>query len=86
MLRYNGRTVVYMADLLPSTAHLPLPYVMSYDMFPLQTLQEKKAFLHEAVDNHYVLFFEHDPFAECCTLQMTDKGIRVKETFMLKDL
>lgn len=86
VIKYKGKTIVYMADLLPSAAHLPLPYVMSYDMFPMKTLSEKKAFLKEALDNDYVLFFEHDATIECCTLHMTDKGIRVKETFMLEDL
>ena len=75
-----------MADLLPSAAHIPLPYVMAYDMFPLTTLKEKKAFLTEAQQNDYVLFFEHDPTIECCTLQMTEKGVRVKENFNLSDL
>ena len=82
-INYNGKTIVFMADLLPSVAHIPLPYVMAYDMFPLTTLNEKKLFLTEAVQNNYVLFFEHDPLIECCTLQMTEKGIRVKETFKL---
>jgi len=85
-IRYKNRTLVYMADLLPSTAHLPLPYIMGYDMFPLKTLNEKKRFLQEALENNYVLFFEHDPQVECCTLQMTDKGIRVNETFTLDEL
>ena len=85
-VNYKGRTVVFMADLLPSAAHVPLPYVMAYDMFPLTTLNEKKFFLEEAVQNDYVLFFEHDPSIECCTLQQTEKGIRVKETFNLSDL
>lgn len=85
-IKYKGRTVVYMADLLPSAAHIPLPYVMAYDMFPLKTLHEKKAFLQEAVENDYVLFFEHDANIECCTLQTTDKGVRVKDTFRLEDL
>jgi len=85
-IKYKGRTVVYMADLLPSVAHLPMPYVMSYDMFPMKTLTEKKAFLQEAVENDYVLFLEHDPKNECCTLQMTEKGIRVRETFKLEEL
>lgn len=83
---YKGRTIVYMADLLPSLGHIPLPYVMSYDMFPLQTLTEKKAFLQEAVNNNYVLFFEHDPVNECCELQMTEKGIRASRTFRLQDI
>lgn len=83
---YKGRTVVFTADLLPSTGHIPLPYVMSYDMFPLTTLQEKKMFLQEALQNNFVLFFEHDPKVECCTVTMTDKGIRVKDTLRLEDI
>lgn len=85
-ITHNGRTIVYMADLLPSTGHIPLPYVMAYDMFPLTTLQEKKAFLQEAAENDYVLFFEHDPVNECCTLQQTEKGIRQKNVFSLAEL
>ena len=85
-LNYKGRTIVFMADLLPSAAHIPLPYVMAYDMFPLTTLNEKKNFLTEAVQNDYILFFEHDPLIECCTLHQTEKGIRVKDTFKLSDL
>lgn len=83
---YKGRTVLYMADLLPSAGHIPLPYVMAYDMFPLTTLNEKKSFLQEAVDGDYVLFFEHDPAIECCTLQQTEKGVRMKEAMKLSDL
>lgn len=85
-IRYKGKTIVYMADLLPSAAHIPLPYVMGYDMFPLTTLNEKQAFLTEALENDYILFFEHDPKNECCNLQMTEKGIRQKEVFRLSDL
>lgn len=85
-ISYKGRTLVYMADLIPAAAHLPLPYVMAYDMFPLTTLQEKKAFLEEAVDNDYVLFFEHDPSIECITLHRTEKGIRMKEQFLLSEI
>lgn len=84
-IQYKGRSIVYMADLLPSAAHLPLPYVMAYDMFPLTTLKEKKSFLQEAVANDYLLYFEHDAVNECCTLQSTEKGIRMKESFMLQD-
>ncbi|MBO9152423.1 MBL fold metallo-hydrolase [Chitinophaga sp. GCM10012297] len=85
-IRYNGRTLVYMADLLPSAGHIPLPYVMAYDMFPLTTLEEKKRFLMEANERQYVLYFEHDPNLECCTLQSTEKGIRMKESFPLNAL
>ncbi|RFS19011.1 MBL fold metallo-hydrolase [Chitinophaga silvatica] len=85
-INYKGKTILYMADLLPSIGHIPIPYIMAYDMFPLTTLQEKKSFLKEALDKQYILFFEHDPVNECCTLQQTDKGIRANETFKLKDL
>lgn len=83
-LQYKARTLVYMADLLPSVAHLPLPYVMAYDMFPLTTLKEKKSFLQEAVSGDYILYFEHDALNECCTLQSTEKGIRMRESFTLQ--
>ncbi len=86
VIRYKEKTIVYMADLLPSIGHLPLPYVMGYDMFPLTTLQEKKSFLTTALEKDYLLFFEHDPVNECCTLQQTEKGIRQKEVFKLSDL
>ena len=84
--KYKGRTILFMADLLPSAAHIPLPYVMGYDMFPLTTLNEKKSFLTEAQENDYVLFLEHDPKIECCTLQLTEKGIRMKDSFALSEL
>ncbi len=86
VIKYNDKTIVYMADLLPSVAHIPLPYVMGYDMFPLTTLNEKKIFLIEALENNYTLFFEHDPVNECCNLQMNEKGIRVKDVFKLSDI
>jgi glyoxylase-like metal-dependent hydrolase (beta-lactamase superfamily II) len=86
LIAYKERQILYMADLLPSVGHLPLPYVMAYDMFPLQTLTEKKIFLNEAVANNYVLFLEHDPVNECCTLQQTEKGVRLGETFNLSAL
>jgi glyoxylase-like metal-dependent hydrolase (beta-lactamase superfamily II) len=86
LINYKGKQILYMADLLPSIGHLPIPYVMAYDMFPLQTLAEKKLFLNEALEKEYVLYFEHDPVNECCTLQQTEKGIRVKDVFKLSDL
>lgn len=84
-IQMGDRTIVFMADLLPSAGHIPIPYVMAYDMFPLSTLQEKKSFLHEALDNNYTLFFEHDPIMECCELEMTEKGIRPKNSFNLSE-
>jgi glyoxylase-like metal-dependent hydrolase (beta-lactamase superfamily II) len=86
LINYKDKQVLYMADLLPSVGHLPLPYVMAYDMFPLQTLTEKKTFLTEALDKNYILFLEHDPLNECCTLQQTEKGIRLSEAFKLDEL
>lgn len=85
-ISYNGKTLVYVADLLPSVGHLPLPYVMAYDMFPLTTLTEKQQFLKEAIENDYTLFFEHDKDVECCNLQQTERGIRQKEIFKISEL
>ena len=85
-ISYKEKTIVFMADLLPSVAHIPIPYVMAYDMFPLTTLNEKKSFLTEAVNNDYILFFEHDPLNECCNLQLTEKGIRSKAVFKLEGI
>ena len=84
-VKYKDKTIVYMADLLPSQGHIPLPYVMAYDMFPLTTLNEKRSFLKEAVENDYILFFEHDPVHECCNLQQTDRGVRTKDLFRLDE-
>jgi glyoxylase-like metal-dependent hydrolase (beta-lactamase superfamily II) len=78
-ISYMGKTLVFMADLLPSVGHIPLPYVMGYDTRPLLTMTEKELFLNTAADKEYVLFFEHDSVNECCTLQHTDRGVRLKE-------
>lgn len=85
-ISYKGKTIVYMADLTPSAAHLPIPYIMGYDMFPLDTLLEKKSFLKEALAKDYILFFEHDPNIECCTLRQTERGIRQKDLFKLSEI
>ena len=85
-MQYKGHTLVFMADLLPSVGHIPLPYVMGYDTRPLLTLQEKQQFLEEAAENQYVLFLEHDSVNECCTVKMTEKGVRVDQTFRLDEL
>ena len=84
-IEYQGKTILYMADLLPSVGHIPLPYVMAYDMFPLKTLEERDQYWNEIVDNDYILFLEHDSVNECCTLQRTEKGIRLKDTFRLNE-
>ncbi|MEO8962880.1 MAG: MBL fold metallo-hydrolase [Ginsengibacter sp.] len=85
-IKYRNKTIVYMADLLPSAAHIPIPYVMAYDTRPLDTLIEKKLFLTEAQQNDYILFFEHDAKIECCNLNLTEKSIRSKDIFKLEDI
>lgn len=85
-IQYKGKTILYMADLLPTVGHIPLPYVMGYDVRPLVTMSERESYWQEIVDKEYILFFEHDAIHECCTLQQTEKGIRVKETFAFSDI
>ncbi|WP_140938195.1 MBL fold metallo-hydrolase [Sphingobacterium lumbrici] len=85
-IEYKEKTILYMADLLPSVGHIPLPYIMSYDTRPLTTMQERQSYWQEIVDREYILFFEHDSVNECCTLQHTEKGIRVKDIFKLSDI
>ena len=83
LIKYKGKTICYMADLIPSSMHVPLPYVMGYDMFPMTTLIEKEIFLKKACEENYILFFEHDPAGECCTVELTEKGYKRKEVFNL---
>lgn len=85
-LNYKGKTIVFMADLLPTVGHIPLPYVMGYDTRPLLTLKEKASFLNEAADNNYYLFLEHDAYNEICTVKHTEKGVRLNETFKFTDI
>lgn len=85
-LSYNGKTIVFMADLLPSVGHIPLPYVMGYDTRPLLTMKEKQAFLNEAADKGYVLVLQHDPENECCTVKHTEKGVRLDQVFRFDEI
>jgi len=85
-IKYGDKTIVYMADLLPSVGHIPLPYVMGYDTRPLITIEEKGKFLQKAADENFVLFLEHDSVNECCTVQPTEKGVRLGETLILEDI
>lgn len=85
-INYQGKTLVFMADLLPSTGHIPLPFVMGYDTRPLITMSEKELFLKTAVEKDYVLFLEHDSVNELCTLQNTEKGVRLKETMSFNEM
>ena len=86
LINYHGRTVAFMADLLPASTHIPMPWIMAYDTKPLLSLDDKTRFYKEAVPRDFVLFFEHDLYNECCTLQDTPKGVRVKETFKLSEI
>jgi glyoxylase-like metal-dependent hydrolase (beta-lactamase superfamily II) len=85
-VKYKDKTIVYMADLLPTVGHIPLPYVMGYDTRPLITLDEKEKFMNEAAEKEYLLFLEHDSANECCTVEKTEKGVRLKEKFSLEEL
>ena len=85
-INYNGQTILYMADLIPSVAHLPLPYIMGYDVRPLETLKEKTSILAEAAKNNWLLFFEHDNSVELISLEQTEKGVRRKEELRVSDL
>ena len=85
-LCYQGKIIIFMADLLPTIGHIPLPYVMGYDTRPLLTIKEKAIFLNEAADNNYYLFLEHDAYNEICTVQHSEKGVRLKDTHKFTDI
>lgn len=86
IIPYKDRLIIYCADLIPSAAHVSLPWVMAYDMKPLDTLSEKREILNAAAAHNWVLLFEHDPHIECATVQMTERGVRIKDTFRLADI
>ncbi|MVM40814.1 MBL fold metallo-hydrolase [Spirosoma sp. HMF3257] len=79
LVHINGRTIAYMADLIPSSAHIPLPYVMSYDVRPLLTMDEKTKLLQQAAQENWILVFEHDPTTEAATVELTERGVRIKD-------
>ncbi|MCC7520362.1 MAG: MBL fold metallo-hydrolase [Flavobacteriaceae bacterium] len=85
-IQYQGKTLVYMADLLPTTGHVPLPYVMGYDTRPLITMEEKSKFLQKAADENYFLFLEHDAYSEICTLKNTEKGVRLANQYSFSEI
>lgn len=85
-INYRDKTLIFMADLLPTTGHIPLPYVMGYDTRPLLTIKEKELFLNEAADNNYFLFLEHDAYTEVCTVKHTEKGVRLDQTYKFTDI
>ncbi len=86
VIKTEKHTIVYMADLIPFTTHLHLPFIMSYDINPILSIKENNELLEEAVKNKYVLFFEHDYYNECCTVIKTERGFRAEKTFKLKDI
>lgn len=85
LVEYNGRTVAYTGDLIPVMASIPLSWVSAYDLYPVTSMVEKEAFLNRACNEGYVLFFEHDVYSQCCTLQRTEKGVRPLRKGMLQD-
>lgn len=84
-IEYNQTKIIFGADLFPSTAHIPMPYIMGYDTQPLITLDDKKRFFDDAVKNNYSIFFEHDLYNECCNLIETEKGVKVNNSFTLQE-
>jgi len=85
-IQYQEKTICFMADLLPTAGHIPLPYVMGYDTRPLLTMPEKGKFLNAAVENNYYLFLEHDAHNDIITVQKTERGIRLNEVFSCQDI
>lgn len=86
LIKYKQTTVAFLADLIPSAGHIPIPYVMGYDMRPLETLKEKEYILNIAAKDKWTLFFEHDPSIECASVTVTEKGIRLENKFDLSNL
>jgi glyoxylase-like metal-dependent hydrolase (beta-lactamase superfamily II) len=86
VIKYKDKTIVYTGDLIPTVAHIPLIWNMSYDIDSLKTIDEKGKLLQQALDKNYTLVFQHDEFVECCNLQMTPKGIRAKEKFSFTEI
>lgn len=85
-IKSNNKTFVYTSDLIPTTANIQLLWLAAYDLFPVTALEEKEKFLHEAAENGYILFFEHDFYTECATIQNSEKGVVLKEKYSLKEL
>jgi glyoxylase-like metal-dependent hydrolase (beta-lactamase superfamily II) len=85
VIRYNGTDICFVSDLIPSSSHIPVPYVMAYDTRPLQAMDEKETFLGKAAKDNALLFFEHDPKVECCSLTATERGVRMNKGGLLKD-
>lgn len=85
-LTYQNKSLVFAADLLPTAGHVPVPYIMGYDVKPLVSMSEKELFLKEAVDNNYYLFLEHDPYNQVITLKNTEKGVRIDKSFTFNEI
>lgn len=86
LIKYRNETFAYCADLIPSTGHMTIPYIMSYDVRPLLSMEEKAVFLQQAIKNDYKLIFEHDPAVECATIKPTEKGVQIDSALSLKEL
>ena len=85
-IEVKGKTIVFASDLIPSVGHIPLPYIMAYDVRPLLTMEEKRAFLQQAAKEGWVLVLQHDPVHECCTVKQTERGVVVDQTFPFSEI
>ncbi len=86
LISFNGKTIIYTGDFLALSAHIPIPFVMGYDLNPLLSMDEKEKFFMEAIEKQYILFFEHDPFVECCTVKSGKRGAEINKTFTLANI
>jgi glyoxylase-like metal-dependent hydrolase (beta-lactamase superfamily II) len=86
LINYNGKTIVFAGDLIPTMAHIPLIWNMGYDLESLKTITEKEKLLNEAVEGEYILVFQHDEKTECCNLRKVARGIRADQTFTLESI
>jgi glyoxylase-like metal-dependent hydrolase (beta-lactamase superfamily II) len=85
-INYRGKTLVYMSDLIPTAANIPIVWLASYDLFPVTAMEEKERFLNDAVKNNFILFFEHDYYTECVTVEKNEKGFKLKDKIDLQSI
>ena len=86
LIKYQDKTIAFMADLLPTAGHIPVPYIMGYDTRPLLSLDEKAVFLNRAANENFYLFLEHDAHNQIITVKHTEKGVGLNQTFSCNDI
>ncbi len=85
MVKYKGQSILFTSDLVPTAGHIPVPYLMGYDVRPLVTMEEKSKILKSCLENGTLLFLQHDPYNEIVSLMNTDKGVRLENSSSLND-